>query len=90
MILNMKIRHKPEGRGFETKLAEWFLSVCLILLAALGPGDYSAPNRNEYQRHKWKNGSGSTARPVREVDNPDAICEPTVYKMWDPQHLTTL
>jgi hypothetical protein len=28
-------------------------SIYLILLAALGPGVYSASNRNEYQ--KWKN-----------------------------------
>jgi hypothetical protein len=30
------------------------LSIYLILLAALGPGVYSAPNRNEYQKHKNK------------------------------------
>jgi hypothetical protein len=44
--------YKPEGRGFETRGGEGFLSICLILLAALGPGVYSASNRNEYQRHK--------------------------------------
>jgi hypothetical protein len=32
--------YKPEGRGFE------------ILMAALGPGVYSASNSNEYQKHK--------------------------------------
>jgi hypothetical protein len=33
---------------------------------------------------------GSRARPVRRADNLTAICEPIVYTMWDPQHLTTL
>jgi hypothetical protein len=40
--------YKPEGRGW----GEWFLSIYLILLVALGPGVYSASNRNEYQKHK--------------------------------------
>jgi hypothetical protein len=44
--------YKPEGRGFETRLSERFLSIYLILPAALGPGIYSASNRNEYQKHK--------------------------------------
>jgi hypothetical protein len=44
--------YKPEGRGFETRWGEWFLSIYLILPVALGPGVYSASNINEYQRHK--------------------------------------
>jgi hypothetical protein len=44
--------YKPEGRGLETRRGEWFLSSYLILPAALGPGVYSASNRNEYQKHK--------------------------------------
>jgi hypothetical protein len=44
--------YKPEGHGFETQGGERFLAVYLILLAALGPGVYSASNRNEYQKHK--------------------------------------
>jgi hypothetical protein len=44
--------YKPEGRGFETRWGEWFLSIYLILPVALGPGVYSASNRNEYQKHK--------------------------------------
>jgi hypothetical protein len=44
--------YKPEGRGFEIWWGEWFLSSYLILLVALGPGVYSASNRNEYQKHK--------------------------------------
>jgi hypothetical protein len=33
---------------------------------------------------------GSSAQLVRRADNLTAICEPTVYTMWDPQHLTIL
>jgi hypothetical protein len=44
--------YKPEGRGFETRYGEWFLSIYLILPVALGPGVYSASNRNEYQKYK--------------------------------------
>jgi hypothetical protein len=28
--------------------------------------------------------------PARKADNLTATCEPTVQKMWEPQHLTTL
>jgi hypothetical protein len=40
----------------------------LVLPAALGPGIYSASNRNEYQ-----------PKAVNLTD----ICEPSVYKMWE-------
>jgi hypothetical protein len=43
---------EPEGRGFETRLKY------LILPASLGPGVYSASNRNEYQKQKNYNVSG--------------------------------
>jgi hypothetical protein len=33
---------------------------------------------------------GSRARPVRKDDNLTVVCEPTVYTMSDPQHLTNL
>jgi hypothetical protein len=33
---------------------------------------------------------GSIARPERKANNLTVICEPIVYTMWDPQHLTTL
>jgi hypothetical protein len=29
-------------------------------------------------------------RPARKAKNLTAIYEPIVYKMWEPQHLTTL
>jgi hypothetical protein len=33
---------------------------------------------------------GSKGRPARKTDNLTAICEPIVYKMWQPRRLTTL
>jgi hypothetical protein len=33
---------------------------------------------------------GSTGRPARDADNLTAICEPTVYKMWETRSLTAL
>jgi hypothetical protein len=37
-----------------------------------------------------RNLSGGKWRPGRKADNLTAICEPIVYKMWDPRRLTTL
>jgi hypothetical protein len=44
--------NKPEGHGFVTGCGELIFSIDLILPAALGPGVYSASNRNEYQKQK--------------------------------------
>jgi lysophospholipid acyltransferase (LPLAT)-like uncharacterized protein len=30
------------------------------------------------------------ALPARKADSLTAICEPIVYAMWHPEHLTTL
>jgi hypothetical protein len=47
------LRYKPESHGFETRLGDFFFfSIYVILPAALGPGVYSASNRNEYQYQK--------------------------------------
>jgi hypothetical protein len=56
-------------------------TIYLILLAALGPGVYSATNRNEYQKHKKKNMYiflGSKVRRVHRADTLTTICEPIV------------
>jgi hypothetical protein len=44
-------------------------------------------NRNVYQESSWGVKGG---RPARKADNLNAICEPTVYRMWQPRRLTTL
>jgi hypothetical protein len=36
-----------------------------------------------------RNLPGGEGRPARNADLT-AICEPIVYKMWEPQHLTAL
>jgi hypothetical protein len=65
--------------------------IYLILPTALGPGVYSASNRNEYQKHKNNNVSGSEyqkhknnnvsgskVRLVRRADKLTAFYEPIV------------
>jgi hypothetical protein len=37
-----------------------------------------------------RNLPGGEGRPARKADNLTAICEPIVYKMWEPQHLTAI
>jgi hypothetical protein len=37
-----------------------------------------------------RNLPGGKGRPARKADNLTAICEPTVYKMWEPRRLTAL
>jgi hypothetical protein len=37
-----------------------------------------------------RNLPGGKGRPVCKADNLTAICEPLVYKMWQPRYLTTL
>jgi hypothetical protein len=37
-----------------------------------------------------RNLPGGKGRQVRGADNLTAICEPIVYKMWEPRHLTIL
>jgi hypothetical protein len=37
-----------------------------------------------------KNLPGGKGQLAREADNLTAISEPIVYKMWEPQHLTTV
>jgi hypothetical protein len=44
--------YTAEGRRFGTRCGKRIFSVYLILPAALGPGVYSASDRNEYQKQK--------------------------------------
>jgi hypothetical protein len=37
-----------------------------------------------------RNLAGVKGRAARRADNLTAICEPIVYKLWEPHHLTTL
>jgi hypothetical protein len=37
-----------------------------------------------------RNLSKGKERPLLKADNLTAVCEPIVYKMWEPRRLTTL
>jgi hypothetical protein len=37
-----------------------------------------------------RNLPGGKGRPAHKADNLIAICEPSVYKMWEPRRLTNL
>jgi hypothetical protein len=50
----------------------------LIFPTALGPGVYSASNKNEYRKQKKIMFLGSKVRLVRGADNFTAIYEPIV------------
>jgi hypothetical protein len=50
------------------------------LPTALGPGVYSASNKNEYQEQIKRMFLGSTAWSVLEDDNLNVICEPIFAK----------
>jgi hypothetical protein len=83
---------KPEGHGFHSWWHLWFFfQIDVILRATLGPGVYSAFNRNEYEKQqKKKMFLGCKAGPVRKADSFTAICELIVWTMWNPQHLAAL
>jgi hypothetical protein len=55
----------------------FFFLIYLIFSTALGPGVYSASNRNEYQKNKIMF-VGSKVRQVRRADKLTAISESIV------------
>jgi hypothetical protein len=80
--LAIKKSYKPEGRAFDSL---WSSSTDLILpnrTMALG----STQPLTEKSTRNLPEGNG---RPARKADKLTAICEPIVYKMWEPRPLTT-
>jgi hypothetical protein len=70
--------YKPKNSWFESRCNLMF-SISIIHPAALGPGAYSASNRNEYQEQKNNvSGERSKALPALKADNFIVICEPIV------------
>jgi hypothetical protein len=69
------------------KVIAFFFSITKSFQPHYGPGVDSASNGNDYKRIYLGRGK---ARPAHKSDNLFAICEPIVYKIWDPRHLTTL
>jgi hypothetical protein len=43
------LRHKPQGRRFDSRWCHWNFSLTLSFRPHYGPGVDSASNRNEYQ-----------------------------------------
>jgi hypothetical protein len=39
---------------------------------------------------RTRNLRGGKVRPAHKADNLTAICEPIIYKMWEPRDVTTL
>jgi hypothetical protein len=66
--------YKQEDRGLETRRGEFFNLP--LFLVTLGPGVYTASNRNEYQKQKNNLFLGNKVRLVRRADKLTAICDP--------------
>jgi hypothetical protein len=77
--------YKHEGCRFKIRWDQWISSIYLIIPATLNPGVYTASVQDA-----GKKNLRSKARPLFETDNLTAICEPIVYTMRDPKHLTKL
>jgi hypothetical protein len=76
-IVVKAICYELEGRGLDKRWGDFFLNLPNPS-GRTSRGVYSASNRNEYQKHKNNNVSGSKVRRVRRADNLTAIYEPIV------------
>jgi hypothetical protein len=81
--------YKREGRWIESRWGDWIFKFTQSFQPHYVPGVDSASNRKEYQEYSW-NVLRDKRRSARKADNLIAIYEPIVFKMWEPQHLTTL
>jgi hypothetical protein len=81
----VSLRYKPEGRGIESLMRWIFFNLPnpSSRIMALG-------STQPLTEMSTRNIPGGEGRLARKADNLTAICEPTVYKMWEPQHLTAL
>jgi hypothetical protein len=79
-----ELGYKPEGRGVDSRWSHWNsqLSPSSRTMALC-----STQPLTEISTSNLPEGKG---RLERKADNITATFEPTVYTMWDPQHLTTL
>jgi ABC-type tungstate transport system permease subunit len=58
-----------------------FLKIYLIFLVVLGPEAHPASNKNEHQKHKNNNVSGSKALLVRRADNTSTRSKEVIGKI---------
>jgi hypothetical protein len=80
---------KQEGRGFKTRWGEWISSMDLSFRVHWALG-FTQPLTETSTRSRKIILQGSSAWPVHRTNYLIANSEPTVYTMWDPQHLTAL
>jgi hypothetical protein len=78
------LRHKSEGRGFDSPLCHWHFSLTSSFRPHYGPGVDSCSNKNEYQEYFL---GGKDGRCV-ELTLPPSCAE--CLEIWDPQTPGTL
>jgi hypothetical protein len=77
--------YKPEGRRFDSRWGHWiFFSWPNPSSRTMAPG-----STQPLTEMSTRNLPGGKGRLARKADNLTAICEPIVYKMWEPRRLTT-
>ena len=76
------LRHKPEGRGFDSRWCHWNFSLIHSFRPRYGPGVDSASNRNEYHKYflgdKGSQCVGLTTLPPSFAD---------YLEIWEPLNL---
>jgi hypothetical protein len=67
-------------------------TVCPAYLILIFNGEYTVAlgSTEPLTEMSTRNLPGGKGRPERKADNLTAICEPVVYKTWQPQRLTIL
>jgi hypothetical protein len=72
--------YKPEGRGIEYRWGYWFFSAPNPSSCTMAPG---------FTQSITEKISGGKGWAASKTDNLTAICEPNVWTILDPRHLTT-
>jgi hypothetical protein len=77
------LRYKPEARGFDFRCHWIFFNLPDPSSRTMALG-----STEPLTEMSIRNLPGSKRRPGRKADNLTAICERTVYKIWEPRPLT--
>jgi hypothetical protein len=79
-----KLRHKPEGRGFDSRWCHWNFSLTQYFRLRYGRGVDSASNRNEYQEY-FLGGKGGRCVGLKTLPPSCADC----LEIWEPDSWNT-